>query len=309
MRFPSFPTSSARPSATGLTRHDQTAERRRSRRTRLLGISGAAATAVVACTGFVGASVSGATLPIAQALPTAASASAGSTAPTSVSVTREHGDRISVHAGSAVPRQTADTIAQLTLFQGQHAAAAAKGKVSTRALSASLASLADYRTMNPDVIVARVAVTQHVTASVGKATFVADRRIAAARSAARTAAAKKAAAAQAQADAQRQLTQNTPAAAKATAQALMASQYGWGSDQFSCLSSLWTKESGWNYKAYNPSGASGIPQALPGSKMSSVAADWSTNATTQVIWGLRYISGSYGTPCAAWSHSQAVNWY
>jgi uncharacterized protein YabE (DUF348 family) len=84
---------------------------------------------------------------------------------------------------------------------------------------------------------------------------------------------------------------------------------GWGNDQFGCLVSLWNKESGWRTDAANPSGAYGIPQALPGSKMASVAADWQTNPATQITWGLNYISGTYGTPCAAWAHSQADNWY
>ncbi|MFF7681115.1 phospholipase [Microbacterium sp. NPDC007973] len=103
---------------------------------------------------------------------------------------------------------------------------------------------------------------------------------------------------------------NTPDGAKAYAAQLAAEKYGWGSDQFSCLSSLWTKESGWNYQAYNDDGgATGIPQALPGSKMASFGSDWQTNAATQIAWGLDYISRGYGTPCSAWSHSQSVNWY
>ena len=102
---------------------------------------------------------------------------------------------------------------------------------------------------------------------------------------------------------------NTVDGAKATARQLMSSQYGWGGDQFSCLDSLWTKESGWNYQAYNPSGATGIPQALPGSKMASAGGDWQSNAATQIAWGLGYISSVYGTPCSAWGHSQAMNWY
>jgi hypothetical protein len=102
---------------------------------------------------------------------------------------------------------------------------------------------------------------------------------------------------------------NSPAGAQATARAMLAGR-GWGDDQFSCLVSLWNKESGWNYQAYNASsGAFGIPQALPGSKMSSAGADWQSNATTQISWGLGYISGRYGSPCGAWSHSQSVGWY
>ncbi|MFK4808348.1 phospholipase, partial [Microbacterium sp. ZW CA_36] len=103
---------------------------------------------------------------------------------------------------------------------------------------------------------------------------------------------------------------NTPDGAKATARQMAASQYGWGDGEFSCLESLWNKESGWNYQAYNSgSGATGIPQSLPGNKMASAGADWQTNATTQIAWGLGYIAGSYGTPCAAWGHSQATDWY
>jgi hypothetical protein len=103
---------------------------------------------------------------------------------------------------------------------------------------------------------------------------------------------------------------NTPDGARATARSMAASRYGWGDGQFSCLSSLWQKESGWNYKAYNRGGgATGIPQALPGSKMAAAGSDWQSNAATQISWGLSYIKGSYGSPCAAWAHSQAVNWY
>jgi resuscitation-promoting factor RpfB len=89
----------------------------------------------------------------------------------------------------------------------------------------------------------------------------------------------------------------------------MVSARGWGSDQFSCLVSLWNKESGWRTNAYNSSGAYGIPQALPGSKMASAGGDWQTSASTQISWGLGYIASVYGNPCSAWAHSQATNWY
>ncbi|WP_425838081.1 lytic transglycosylase domain-containing protein [Microbacterium sp. PA5] len=102
---------------------------------------------------------------------------------------------------------------------------------------------------------------------------------------------------------------NSVAGAKATARALVADR-GWSSDQFSCLEKLWQKESGWNYRAYNASsGAYGIPQALPGSKMASAGSDWENSAATQIRWGLGYIDGRYGTPCGAWDHSQSVGWY
>jgi hypothetical protein len=84
---------------------------------------------------------------------------------------------------------------------------------------------------------------------------------------------------------------------------------GWGADQFACLVSLFNRESHWNVYASNPSGAYGIPQSLPGSKMASVGADWATNPRTQITWGLNYIQGRYLTPCGAWGHSQATGWY
>lgn len=91
--------------------------------------------------------------------------------------------------------------------------------------------------------------------------------------------------------------------------ASMLTSYGWGAEQMGPLVALWNKESGWNPAAYNPSGAYGIPQALPGGKMASAGADWRTNPATQIRWGLGYIKGVYGSPAAAWGHSQATNWY
>ena len=130
---------------------------------------------------------------------------------------------------------------------------------------------------------------------------------AAAKAAARAAAKAKA---EKEAAAVARAAANTPAGAQATARKIASSRYGWGADQFSCLSSLWNKESSWNYQANNPSsGAYGIAQALPGSKMATTGSDWQTNASTQVAWGLSYIDRAYGTPCAAWGHSQSVNWY
>lgn len=90
----------------------------------------------------------------------------------------------------------------------------------------------------------------------------------------------------------------------------MLSEFGWGQDQFGCLYALWQTESGWNPQAENPSsGAFGIPQALPGSKMASAGADWATNPATQIRWGLGYIRDSYGSPCGAEGHEQADGWY
>ena len=136
----------------------------------------------------------------------------------------------------------------------------------------------------------------------------AEEAAAAAQKAAEEAAAK--AQAEAEAAAAALAAANTPEGAQATARQMASATYGWGSDQFSCLVSLWSKESGWNYQAYNDSsGATGIPQALPGGKMASAGSDWQTSAATQIAWGLGYISSVYGTPCSAWGHSQSTNWY
>ena len=89
----------------------------------------------------------------------------------------------------------------------------------------------------------------------------------------------------------------------------MVASRGWGSDQFSCLVSLWNKESGWRTDASNSSGAYGIPQALPGSKMSSAGSDWQTNPATQISWGLGYIKAIYGDPCKAWAFWQVNHYY
>lgn len=87
-------------------------------------------------------------------------------------------------------------------------------------------------------------------------------------------------------------------------------EFGFSSSQFGCLDSLWTRESNWRVNADNPSSSAyGIPQALPGSKMSSAGPDWAHNAETQIRWGLGYIKSRYGSPCGAWGHSQGHGWY
>nr|WP_062389410.1 G5 domain-containing protein [Demequina iriomotensis] len=102
----------------------------------------------------------------------------------------------------------------------------------------------------------------------------------------------------------------SPGTSRAIGQQMAADMYGWSGDEWSCLDALWARESGWNPNAHNPySGAHGIPQALPGSKMASAGADWATNPATQIAWGLGYIKARYGTPCGAWGHSQSTGWY
>lgn len=100
-----------------------------------------------------------------------------------------------------------------------------------------------------------------------------------------------------------------PGSAQAIAHDMVLAR-GWDEQQFSCLVALWDRESHWNVNAHNAkSGAHGIPQALPGEKMASVAADWATNPATQITWGLGYIAGRYTNPCGAWTSSETRGWY
>jgi hypothetical protein len=95
-----------------------------------------------------------------------------------------------------------------------------------------------------------------------------------------------------------------------TAAHAMLLRRGWDETQWNCLDVLWTRESNWNTYATNrSSGAYGIPQALPGYKMASAGSDWRTNPITQITWGLGYIASTYGSPCAALSHSSSYGYY
>ncbi|MBY0689485.1 hypothetical protein K5S26_13210 [Microbacterium marinilacus] len=194
----------------------------------------------------------------------------------------------------------AAAVAQATLDRAQDAIEDAHEEVDTSQLESEVEELSDYDEMPAVVIRGETLETEQLAQDVLAETAALEQEDAeaAAQAEEERAAAEAAAAA------------NTPEGAQATAERLASETYGWGSDQFGCLVSLWNKESGWNYQASNASsGAYGIPQSLPGDKMATVADDWATNATTQVTWGLDYISRAYGTPCAAWAHSQSVNWY
>ena len=102
----------------------------------------------------------------------------------------------------------------------------------------------------------------------------------------------------------------TPLGAKKVAKSILLDEYGFTEKEYKCLNTLWTKESHWNYKARNKkSGAHGIAQALPASKMNVVSTDWRTNPVTQIRWGLRYISIRYETPCKALAKHKRSNYY
>lgn len=98
-------------------------------------------------------------------------------------------------------------------------------------------------------------------------------------------------------------TSNSSSSAKNYAAGLLSPS------QFQCLSTLWDRESGWSTTAYNPSGAYGIPQAMPGSKMAAFGSAWRTDYRVQIAWGLDYIRSKYGTPCSALGHSNQAGWY
>lgn len=90
----------------------------------------------------------------------------------------------------------------------------------------------------------------------------------------------------------------------------MMIEFGFPADQWAFLDALWHRESGWNHLAENPSsGAYGIPQSLPATKMAVVGPDWQTNPETQIRWGLAYIAARYGNAQKAWAHSEKVGWY
>jgi len=102
----------------------------------------------------------------------------------------------------------------------------------------------------------------------------------------------------------------SPLGAKKVAKSILLNEYGFSEKEYKCLNRLWTKESHWNYKARNKSsGAHGIAQALPASKMNVVSTDWRTNPVTQIRWGLRYISIRYETPCKALAKHKRSNYY
>jgi len=100
-----------------------------------------------------------------------------------------------------------------------------------------------------------------------------------------------------------------PGTAQAIAYRLLPTFGFSASGQYGCLDNIFSRESGWRYNAYNASGAYGIPQALPGSKMAMFGSDWQTNPATQIKWGIWYIKSRYGSPCNAWAFWQANGWY
>ncbi|MFC9918963.1 aggregation-promoting factor C-terminal-like domain-containing protein [Agromyces binzhouensis] len=199
-------------------------------------------------------------------------------------------EQLGAYAGVAQAKVHAE--AQDTLTLAQDTLSDVEGKIDVEPLASSVATLGDYEALPLDEVRDLTISTRAEIRKADEAAKVHDREVAE----------REAAEALARA--------NTPEGAKQTARAMAASEYGWGEAEFQCLVQLWTKESGWNYQAVNASsGAYGIVQAWPAEKLATAGADWRTNAATQISWGLDYIARGYGSPCAAWGHSQSLNWY
>ncbi|GAA1464546.1 phospholipase [Microbacterium thalassium] len=289
-----------------------TPARRPRRRVSAALVAGGAAVGILLTTGFVSAT------PALAAATNAPQAGFTLTASPVATATPEAVETIATDAHDALTSARAAVEAAAALASDIRAEGLDLGvedtSIDTESLRATIAGLSDLDIMPalllPEATAEAEAETAVVTARVAD---LAERlEEAREKKAAEEEAARKAAEAKRKAEeaAKALAAGNTVEGAKSTARSLAASKYGWGADQFSCLDSLWTKESGWNYQAYNSSsGATGIPQSLPGSKMATAGADWQTNATTQITWGLGYIAAAYGSPCAAWSHSVATDWY
>lgn len=222
-----------------------------------------------------------------------------------------HAEQLPVYA--RIAKTVADHHAAETLAEATTIIAAVHTKIDSKPLTSAVASLGEYKKLDIDTVLALTDKAKDVAENAVAAAAEVD-RVAAVKAAAVAAAAKAARVARAKRDA------NTPAGAKATARTILSSRYGWGADQFSCLDRLWQKESEWKVSAQNngfsrssahvpDKQAYGIAQAGPGSRMGAVGGDWRTNAATQIVWGLTYIKDRYGSPCGAWSHSVANNWY
>jgi hypothetical protein len=222
---------------------------------------------------------------------------------------------------SKITVTVAGTAAVATIAVASGVAAAAPETPASKAAppgpAAAMAASASDATRQVARLKIHLAVLEkhRLAAEAAEARRAAARREARRREARRQAAARRAAerAAARQAQQSAGSSASAPAAPSGSPQqiaAAMLGSFGWSSSEFGCLQSLWNAESGWNPSASNPiSGAYGIPQALPGSKMASAGPDWQSNPATQIKWGLGYIKQVYGSPCAAWSHEQSTGWY
>ncbi|WP_034088700.1 transglycosylase SLT domain-containing protein [Streptacidiphilus albus] len=192
--------------------------------------------------------------------------------------------------------------AQTTDIAGSTLLADIPSGVQAQTISDNIARQADAQQADATAAAQKVAAESARLAAAHTALAKADaeKAAAAAKAAAAQAAAQKAAAAEAS------LQQTyAPGSIQAMAESIIGN-----ATQFSCFSNIVTHESGWDYTATNPSsGAYGLVQALPGSKMASAGADWRTNPATQIRWGVSYMDNRYGSPCGAWAYWQVNRSY
>jgi hypothetical protein len=190
-------------------------------------------------------------------------------------------------------------------------ASASRPHTQAASFTASPAAVAQAIELSDNQIDTNAALARARGAGVQRASALTQRqKVAADARSAAFARARKDAAERASRDQQRQGIMDRAQSNPRAVGRLLVADAGWAEEEFGCLDRLWTKESGWRWNASNgSSGAYGIPQSLPGSKMGSIGSDWDTNPITQITWGLKYISNRYGTPCSAWAHSRAANWY
>ena len=207
---------------------------------------------------------------------------------------------------AAQEKAAQEAAAQAAAEKAAQAAAAQKAAEQAAAQKAQQQAAAQAAAQKAQQEAAEQAAAQAAAAAAQKAAQEKAAQEAAQRAAAQAAAQR--AAAQAQAASTANLSgELSPAQAQSLARAMEEDRYGWGSGQFSCLVSLWNRESGWRWNAENAySGAYGIPQALPPSKM---GAGYQYDARVQISWGLSYIAQRYGTPCGAWGHELSHGWY
>lgn len=220
-------------------------------------------------------------------------------------------------ASIAVKAAAGCTGAAVALSLGYHLVVTPPTQIAAASYDSSMAAQLDTETAPLSAIAAqRAGVQNRAETTTGfTAAVIAERAetLERATRAAERVALEKAAAEKAAADAAAAAAAEAARIATASPRELgqmLAAERGWTGGQWSCLDSLWRRESNWNPAARNrSSGAFGIPQALPGAKMASAGADWATNPATQIAWGLTYIADRYGSPCGAWSHSESHNWY
>lgn len=208
--------------------------------------------------------------------------------------------------GAAQANLAYSSVGTSTALQAADSALAANGKAQLSAANQAVSARNAADAKSRSAAAARATKATKLRGAAAASAKAAIKAEADRKAAAKAAAARKKAAAASRSASRAIIASGNPQSIAAS----MLPSYGWGQDQMSCLVSLWNRESGWRTNATNPgSGAYGIPQSLPGSKMASAGADWQTNPATQIKWGLGYIKSRYGSPCGAWGHSQATGWY